>query len=106
MSRPDPATDFVGSIKWLMDKIESWEKYVANGDEKRVSALAAARLLGYSRQYFYKPWRRPNFSASGSLHTISEWRRWVEEKTDRERHAEYDRINNIARKRREARATA
>jgi hypothetical protein len=50
MNRPDPSVDFVGSIKWLMDKFESLEKFVATYPEKKVTAAEASRLLGLPKR--------------------------------------------------------
>jgi len=97
--RPDPSTDFVGSIKWLMDKFERFEKVVAEANpEKRITAAEAARRLGPPAKYFYQPWRIPGFAEGGSLHTLPEWQEWMEEKSDRERRQEFDTLGRWALK--------
>jgi len=89
--RPAPSTDFVGSIRWLMERVDRFERIVAEGSpERRITAAEAARRLGLPKKYFYQPWRVPGFAASGSLHTLAEWREWMDAKSDRERRQEYD----------------
>jgi len=98
--RPDPSTDFVGSIKWLMDKFERFERIVAEANpERNITAAEAARRLGLPRQHFYQPWRIPGFCEGGSLHTLDEWKNWMEEKSDRERRQEFDTLGRRALKR-------
>ena len=90
-NRPDPSVDFIGSIKWLMDKFERFEKVVAEANpEKRITAAEAARRLGLPAKYFYQPWRIPGFAEGGSLHTLDEWQEWMEGKSDKERRREFD----------------
>ena len=89
--RPDPSTDFVGSIRWLMERFDRFEKIVADANpERRITAVEAARRLGLPKKYFYQPWRVPGFADSGSLHTLAEWREWMDAKPDRERRKEFD----------------
>jgi hypothetical protein len=103
MNRPDPATDFVGSIKWLMEKFEDLERFLDANPERKITAAEAARRLGLPGRYFYQPWRIPGFAASGSLHTLTEWKHWMDEKSDRERRRDFD---TAGLRKRKARATA
>lgn len=104
-NRPDPSTDFVGSIRWLMEKFDRFEKIVAEANaERKITAFEAARRLGMPAKHFYQPWRVPGFAEGGSLHTLAEWREWMEAKSDRERRQEFDTLGRRALKR--ARATA
>lgn len=86
--RPDPGKDLIGYLNWLGDRVEALE---AERAERRVSASAAARALGYSEDFLHgKPWRVPGFGVEGTLHTLSAWRRWLSERTDAERRAAWD----------------
>lgn len=90
MSRPDPRKDLMGYLDWLGDRIEVLEH---DREEKRLSATAAARVLGFSHDYFHgKPWRVPGFGAQWTRHTLAAWKAWLSERTDAERRAAWDAI--------------
>jgi len=86
-TRPDPAADLVGYLRWLGDKLESME---AANNGRRVSASEAARVMGYSPSYFRgKPWRIPGFGASGTMHSMAEWKTWLA-RPEADRRSEWD----------------
>ena len=95
-TRPDPAADLVGYLRWLGDKLESME---AGNKSRRVSASEAARVMGYSDSYFRsKPWRVPGFGASGTMHSLAEWESWLE-RPEAERRSAWDAMDVRARRR-------
>jgi len=95
MSRPDPATDLIGYLRWLGDKLESMEE---GRKARRVSASEAARNIGHSESYFRgKPWRIPGFGATGTMHSMTEWEAWLS-RPEAERRQEWDTMGVKARK--------
>jgi hypothetical protein len=75
MTRPE-ATDIVGSLAWIMDKLADLE---AGRMAQRLKATQAARALGLDEHYFNaKPWRIPEFGVTGLPPTLSEWQAWLE----------------------------
>jgi len=86
MNRPEPS-DIVGSLAWIMDKIEAAER---RDNERRLNAAEAARAMGHKPSYFHgQPWRVPGFGLSGTQHTFAAWCAWVE-RPEAERRAEWD----------------
>jgi len=86
-TRPDPAVDMVGYLRWIGDKLERIE---AERLSRRVSATEAARILGFSESYLRgHPWRIPGFGARGNLHSLAEYERWLS-RPDEDRQAEWD----------------
>jgi len=101
MTRPDPASDLVGSMRWLMDQIEAMKQ---SSSGRRLSASAAAEALGYGPRYLHgKPWCIPGFGLSGNLHTLGAWETWLA-RPEAERRAEWDAMG--IRSRRLARGVA
>ena len=75
--RPDPALDYLGALRWIMDHIEAIER---DRDEERVGMTEAARRLGYKQHYAYgKAWMVPFYGLKGSRHTLRVWRQWWEQ---------------------------
>lgn len=85
-SRPDPATDLVGSLRWIMERLEALEDHKG---EKLLSASAAAVNFGHGRNYLLQPWRIPGFGLKGTRHTLSAWTAWLD-RPEAERRAEWD----------------
>jgi len=85
-ARPDPALDLVGSLRWIMDRLEVQEH---ERGERRVSARRAALLMGFSDNYLHQPWRIPGFGAAGTRHSLSDWKEWLA-RPEAERRAEWD----------------
>lgn len=92
--RPDPAADLVGSLRWIMDRLDALE---AREGERRLSASAAAVALGFGRNYLLKPWRQPGFGANGTRHALSAWVAWLA-RPETERRAEWDAMSIKARR--------
>jgi hypothetical protein len=94
--RPRPApTDIVGSLAYIMDRLDV---ITSEREERRVSATAAAKLLGYSDGYCKgRPWRIPFFGAKGYRHSVAVWRAWLD-RPDVDRHSEWDRIGVAERR--------
>ena len=92
--RPDPATDLVGALRWIMDSFEKLNADIvaihAGQDERRVNATDAAKALGFPPKYFHNtPWRVPGFGAEGRYYTLATWRAWVA-RPEADRRAEWD----------------
>lgn len=78
VDRPDPATDLVGSLRWIMQRIEELGR---EREEECINASEFARRTGHHPGYFSPgtyPWRVPHFGARGSLFPFSEWREWYD----------------------------
>ena len=63
---PDPGADPLGYFRWLGKRIVM----IGNHEnQRRLSATAAARYLGYTESSFRgRPWRIPYFGAHGTKH--------------------------------------
>jgi hypothetical protein len=96
VTRPDPAIDLIGSIRWLMDRVEAIEH---REDERKVSARAAALALGYPVGYCHgKPWRVPHYGKGGTRHPLSAWKEWLDA-PEAERRAGWDAMSLADRRR-------
>lgn len=96
MSRPDPALDLVGYLRWLGDEIEALK---LGQSERRLNAAEAATALGYKASYFHgTPWRIPGFGIRGYRHTLADWQAWAA-RPEAERRAEWDAMPRTERRR-------
>jgi len=87
VSRPDPATDLVGALRYVMDGLDDLKRDRA---ARKHNASEAARELGYNARYFHgRPWRIPSFGLHGLMHPLSVWKAW-DERPEAERRAEWD----------------
>jgi hypothetical protein len=89
MSRPDPATDLIGYLRWLGDQLEALQ---AERMSEKLSAQQAATLMGYHPRFFHgRPWRIPGFGMSGTLHSLAEWKAWTD-RPEVERRSEWEKM--------------
>ncbi len=85
----DARIDLAGAINALQAEIAALR---AEKDERRYCAAAAARKLGYGKNYFAgKPWRVPGFGRAGMSHSMRAWVAWLN-RPEGERRAEWDAI--------------
>ena len=81
--------DLAGELAALRAEVKA---LLAERSERRISARAAALLMGYDADYFYgHPWRIPGYGLKGTRHTVGAWRAFLD-RPEAERRAEWEAI--------------
>lgn len=89
MTRPDPALDLIGYLRWLGDRIEALD---GERRSEKISARKAAEQLGYHPRFFHgRPWRIPGFGLDGTIHSLADWEAWAA-RPEVERRSEWERM--------------